>query len=98
MVGELLDNVTSFDGLMEFPNLVTGGWYWTTSVLILFFILFFAFNKRFSTKASAIGSAFVCTLTSVFFAFANLINFSLFAQLLIILCVSMIVFYDSVAK
>lgn len=95
--GDLIKNMTEFTDYVEFPNLVTGGWYWTTILLVLFFILYFTLLKRNTPKASAFASLFVCSLVGLIFSFVGLIPFFIFTQMLILLAFGSVIFFDKLS-
>jgi len=57
-------NVTSVTSFLFYPNIVTGGWFWTM-ILAAIFIVLFIVGKIFTTERAFAVASFVTLLAAV---------------------------------
>ena len=96
MPGELIENMSDWGDFANFPNLITGDWFWTGILLVMFFIVYFALiNNKKTVKESVIASLFLTTIVALIASFIPLINFNIFIYLLTVLSFSTIAFFKA---
>ncbi len=66
-------NLTSIEQLLPFVNTLTGG-YFGTIILLMIFVITFIAGKSFSTEKALSFSGFITLISAIFLRMLNLIN------------------------
>jgi len=67
------DGVTTLKGLLNVPNLTTGGYAYTGLLIMMQFIIFMALLP-FGALAAMLTSAFICLISGMFLVFLGILS------------------------
>lgn len=76
-------NATNITAFAEYPNTVTGGWFWNLIVLAVFFITFSSLKTTSPTLKAFAGATFVTAVPTFFLSIMGLVWFQTVTAMII---------------
>jgi hypothetical protein len=57
--------INNFNDFLQYPNIVTGNWFWTFVIIAQFMIIFVVTKNNYLTERSFAVASFLCFLSAI---------------------------------